>query len=246
MDGGANGGFCMGVETLLGAGASLVGGMLQSDAAGDAADAQAGATAASIAEQRRQFDLTRGDYAPYRAIGTNALRRLGAFYGVDDSTQAQPGLGAGLTEAQIQMDPGYEFGRQQGEQALNRKIAAAGGRVSGASLKAAQRFGTDYATTGYSAAYGRRQDRENRLAALAGIGQTATAGSASAGQNATNAISQALQSQGDATAAAGMARGNIWSNALNQGVAAYNRRPWDTAGYGTTGGFDTMGFGGVY
>jgi len=200
--------------------------MLQSDAAGDAADAQAGATAASIAEQRRQFDLTRGDYAPYRAIGTNALRRLGAFYGVDDSTQAQSGTqqtyNDGL-DGPIQMDPGYEFGRQQGEQALNRKIAAAGGRVSGASLKAAQRFGTDYATTGYSAAYGRRQDRENRLAALAGIGQTATAGSASAGQNATNAISQALQSQGDATAAAGMARGNIWRDSLNQAGAAYQR-----------------------
>jgi uncharacterized membrane protein len=53
------------------------------------------------------------------------------------------------------MDPGYEFGRQQGQQAIDRKAAAAGGRISGASLKAATQFGNDYATTGYSTAYNR-------------------------------------------------------------------------------------------
>lgn len=305
----------MGVETLLGAGTSLVGGLMQSDAAGDAADAQAGATASSIAEQRRQFDLTRGDYAPYRGIGTNALRRLGAFYGIRDDSPAR--VGSNLTEAQIrqmltpqyttpgspagsrtvnpeydeyipatqptvrqaeldaavqdrlgmqgspgtapqtyddelsrplQMDPGYQFGMQQGQQGLDRKIAAAGGRVSGAALKAATRFGTDYATSGYNSAYQRRQDTLNRLANLAGIGQTSTNASAQAGQGMANNVSNALQSQGDATGAARMAQGNIWSNAINQAGAAWQRRQPQPVygGYGTTGGPDTMGFGGVY
>jgi hypothetical protein len=113
-------------------------------------------------------------------------------------------------------DPGYAFGMQQGQQALDRKAAAAGGRLSGASLKAAQQYGTDYATTGYGAAYQRNQDRLNRLAALAGLGQTATQASASAGSNASNQISGLLSGQGNAAGAAQLVQGNIWGNTVNQ------------------------------
>jgi len=290
--------------SFLEIGASLLGGLFQSDSAGDAADAQAAASAASIAEQRRQYDLTRSDYAPYRAVGTNALRRLGALYGVGDGGGASSsGAAGGMTEAQIrqmlapqytttveqprtqfpyspregpdngiwgelapaqpvvnqqgldaavqermsqqgqqgggvggaqqtyndgldgpiQLDTGYQFGLDQGNQALDRKIAAGGGRVSGAAIKAAQRFGTDYATTGYNAAYQRRQDRINRLSALAGIGQSATGASAQAGSAAANNISGALQNQGDNAGNAALANGSIWGNALNQAGAAWKR-----------------------
>ncbi len=118
--------------------------------------------------------------------------------------------------AEALRDPGYQFGLQQGQQALDRKIAAMGGHVSGAALKAAARYGTDYASTGYNAAYQRGQDRLNRLAAMAGLGQTATQASAQSGANATNAISNLLTSQGDASAARSIAQGNIWGNAANQ------------------------------
>lgn len=289
----------MGIETLLSVGGSLAGGLMQSDAAGDAADAQASATASSIAENRRQFDLTRSDYAPARNIGNNALRRIAALYGLDDGgatsgvseneirqlltpqfttggtpagyappanatygpegnnqnqtwqagtpgTVNQAGLDTAVQQRMqegqastprtyndglddpIQMDPGYEFGLQQGQQALDRKIAASGGRVSGQALKAAQRFGTDYATTGYSAAYQRRQDRLNRLQALAGIGQTATSGSAQAGDAAAARNSALLSSQGDAAGAASIAQGNIWANTGNQIASAAKR--WQTPG----------------
>jgi hypothetical protein len=115
--------------------------------------------------------------------------------------------------------------------------------VSGASLKAAQRFGADYASTGYNSAYQRRQDRENRLAELAGIGQTSTSASAQAGSAAANNISSMTMRQGENSGEARLAQGNIWTNALNQAGAAWQRR---TPSYGTTGGPDTMGFGGVY
>lgn len=272
----------------ISAGASLLGGLFGSDSASDAASAQAAGTAAATAEQKRQFDLTRSDYAPYRNIGSNALRRLGALYGVGDgggstsggmseeqirqmlspqyttggtqaawtptgpegggywtdgtpSTVNQSGLdeavrqrmGQGTQGAPqtyndefsqpIQMDPGYQFGLTQGQQALDRKASAAGGRLSGASLKAATQFGNNYATTQYGAAYQRRQDSINRLASLAGIGQSATGASAQAGQNAANNTSALLQNQGDNAGNAALAQGNIWGNALNQGAAAYQR-----------------------
>jgi len=124
------------------------------------------------------------------------------------------------TREDVMQDPGYQFGMQQGQQALDRRIAAMGGRVSGAALKAAARYGTDYAGTGYNAAYQRGQDRLNRLSALAGLGQTATQASAQAGANSANAISNLVTSQGDANAARSISQGNIWGNAGNQ-LAGY-------------------------
>lgn len=184
---------------------------LQTYGAQSAARAQSGATQAAIDEQRRQFDLTRGDYAPYREAGVNALGQL------------QTDMNAPVTAADVMQDPGYQFGLNQGQTALDRKIASMGGRVSGASLKAADRYATDYASTGYGAAYQRRQDRLNRLASLAGLGQTSTAGSAAAGTNSANAISGLISSQGDANAAARLATGNIWGNAINQQIG-YGQR----------------------
>jgi hypothetical protein len=109
-----------------------------------------------------------GDYAPYQQAGRQAL------------AQYQQALAKPVTAADVMADPGYQFGLQQGQLALDRKTAAMGGRVSGAALKAASRYGTDYATSGYNAAYQRRQDSLNRLAQLAGMGQQAAGQAASA------------------------------------------------------------------
>jgi hypothetical protein len=62
--------------------AGAVGGSyLSSQGAKKAANKAAAGTEAAIAEQRRQFDLIRGDTAPYRAIGNQALNALGSIYG---------------------------------------------------------------------------------------------------------------------------------------------------------------------
>jgi hypothetical protein len=64
------------------AGAVVVGSALSSKASGDAADTAAEASGrasdASVGEQRRQYDLSRADQAPYLAAGTGAVNRLGA------------------------------------------------------------------------------------------------------------------------------------------------------------------------
>lgn len=186
------------------AGSAIIGGVLQSNAAGRAASKQASSTDRATDEQARQYDQTREDYAPYREAGKKALG------------QYETEINAPVTSADVMSDPGYQFGLSQGQLALDRKAAAAGGRVSGAALKAAAEYANNYATTGYNAAYQRRQDRLNRLASLANIGQTATGGSAAAGAAKSNAISSLISSQGDASAAASMAQGNIWGNTINQ------------------------------
>lgn len=134
----------------------------------------------------------------------------------------------------VQLDPGYQFGLEQGQQALDRKTAQAGGRVSGAALKAAQRYGTDYATTGYGAAYNRKQDRLTRLASLAGLAIPGASGST--GQQPQSQVPSIIQQGGQTQAAAQLAQGNIWGNTLNQGIAAYNRgQAPNDYGYSQTG-----------
>lgn len=67
------------------AGGAVVSGALQADAAGSAADAQSKAAGQSIGEQRRQFDLTRADNAPFLGTGTQANRRLAMLLGLPQS-----------------------------------------------------------------------------------------------------------------------------------------------------------------
>ncbi len=199
----------------IGAIGAVGGALISSSAAGDAAGAQQASTEAGVAEQRRQFDLVRGDTASARGIGESAIAQLARELG-----QPMPQEAIDPTK-----EPGYQFGLQQGQTALDRRIAAMGGRVSGAALKASTRYNQDYATTGYAAAYNRqnsaRSERLNRLQALARFGQTAAATSGTAGTNSTNAITNMLTSQGDATGASKIAQGNIWGNAFNQVAAAY-------------------------
>jgi hypothetical protein len=209
----------------LGSAAATIGGAaLGSRQASKAADSQAAGNAAGIAENRRQFDVAQTNMAPYLAAGKNALGQ----FTIENDTP--------LDLTKIQMDPGYEFGRAQGQQAIDRKMAAGGGRISGAALKSAAQFGTDYATSGYSTAYGRanqtRTDRLNRLAEIAGIGQTATQNMGTLGAQVSGRNSALMTAAGDNLGSAQIAQGNIWGEAGNQLAALYgrNRTPSPKAG----------------
>lgn len=229
---------------IVGAGAATIGGaLINSNAASDAADSQAQSNDKAQAENSRQFDVTQANQAPYLAAGKDALGQLQAGIGADRPTFNFDANG-------VQMDPGYQFGMKQGEQALDRKVAAGGGRVSGAALKSAAQYGTDYATTGYSSAYNRaygtatdtynrdnqaRSERLNRLAALAGIGQTSTQNIGALGAQNSGANSALMVAAGNNAGAAQLAQGNIWGNAGNQIAALYGRNS-DSSGFGVTEG----------
>lgn len=191
------------------AGAAVVGAvggaLISKNGAKGAANQQAAASRSALEEQQREYDQNQTNQQPYLDAGKKAL---GDY---------QTAINTPTTAADVMAnDPGYEFGLNAGQTALDRKIAAMGGRVSGAALKGADRYATDYATTGYNSAYQRSQDRLNRLASLAGLGQTATNASAASGLASTNAMTGIIQSQGDAAAASGLAQSNIWGNTGNQ------------------------------
>lgn len=90
---------------------------MQADAAGDASRASARGSAQSIAEQRRQFDLTRQDTSVARNVGNQALNALGRIYGYGSGVPAvgttpAPAPGNALAPRPNGVDPssGYRVG----------------------------------------------------------------------------------------------------------------------------------------
>ena len=69
-------------DALVMGGASLLGGLMGSESAEDAASAQAQSSAASIGEERRQYNINRSDMAPYRDAGSAAVNRISDLLGI--------------------------------------------------------------------------------------------------------------------------------------------------------------------
>lgn len=123
--------------------------------------------------------------------------------------------------ARFQTTPGYEFRLGEGLKAIDRGAASRGLLKSGATIKAEQRYGEGLASSEF-------ENYANRLASLAGIGQSATNVGVAAGQNSANAIGNALMAGGNARASGYLARGqadaNMYggiANAFNSGASNY-------------------------
>ena len=211
--------------------AGLVSAGISSQGAKSAANAQANATNQATANQARQFDLTRADYAPYLAAGTGAVDKLSTLMGTggDPNAPDYGSLNKKFSLADFWSDPvtmaSYQSGLDIGTKALQNQAGARGSLNSGAQLKALTRFGTDY--TGNQAAgsqarfVGDQTNTYNRLAGIAGTGQTAAGTVAQTGQAATTNTGNLLTAQGNARGAAAIATGNAYGNAFTNTANNY-------------------------
>jgi hypothetical protein len=117
------------------------------------------------------IDYTRETFDPYVEAGKGALGRY-------EGLLADP--------SSITSDPGYEFGVQQGQQALERSAAAGGNLLSGKTLLDVNKYGQEYGQQYYDKALGRQ-------AGLAQMGLSA--GSAAAPQ-----VSRLYEAKGEVPA----------------------------------------------
>lgn len=184
----------IGGAAVVGAGSSIIAGNKASKAQKNAANQQ-------IAEQRRQYDQTRTDYAPWRATGESALARLNAE------------MTGGPTTA-FKASPSYDFRLKEGLRATERAASARGRLGSGATLKALQERGDGLASDDYTNWW-------NRNAGLAGVGQAATDATANYGQQATNNITGAQGAAGNARASAYANTGSAVNSGINNVLSAY-------------------------
>lgn len=222
---------------IMAAGATV----LSSVMGGKAAKMQAESADRATAEQRRQYDLSRGDQLrqyeqlrqdqmPWMDAGRNSLAQIMA--GVGQGGEFSKTFGAN----DFQADPGYQFRMAEGQRGIESSLAAKGGLLSGAALKAASRFNQDSASQEYGNAYSRfnndQSTKFNRLASLAGVGQTSTNNVGQAGQNTQNSLSQLgmnyanhvgenMMGAANARASAYVNTGNAINNGLSQMAQFY-------------------------
>ena len=213
----------MGLESaLIVGGASLLGGALQSKASGRAAAKQAASAAEANATQRYMYDQTREDNMPALEARNASLQRMRELLGIggDTASKGYGSLGGGINPGDVQNEAGYQFGLNQGLTAQSNQLGARGMRNSGAAIKAATRYGNDYATTKYDNAFNRivanRSAQLNPLQSLAGASQTGASTVANSGNNYANTVSGNQTALGNALGANSLAQGNIWGGALNQ------------------------------
>lgn len=113
----------------------------------------------------------------------------------------------------------HQFGLDEGRKGIDRMAGASGMRRSGQTLKALTKFGTDY--TGQQAAssqqrfVGDQTNVYNRLAGIAGTGQTAATTTGALGAANSANVGNLLTAQGNARGASAIAQGNAWGGAFN-------------------------------
>ena len=201
---------------------NIVPAYLQYRAATNAARLQAGAAQDATAEQRRQYDLSRGDLEPWRESGRMGLEELSRQLGLGGDFSSS-NLGRKFTLADFENDPvnraSFDFGMKQGTSGIDRMMASRGLRNSGATLKALTKFGTDYtgqkAGESYNRFVGDQGNIFNRLAAISRIGQTATNQTATMGANMANNIGDIGMGAANARGAAEIARANAIGGGLS-------------------------------
>lgn len=245
--------LAIGGSALIGAYAANRSSSAQQQSAGEATQAQRDIADQQTALQREQYLKQLELNAPFREAGLDATNKLRTYLGLStakfdgvpgyDPASAMRNFGA----SDFQADPGYAFRLSEGMKALDRTAAARGGLLSGATLKGAQRYGSDLASQEYQNAFNRYQanraaqeqaygnafnryqtERINTIAplqSLAGVGQSAAQQAQQASQNfatsGTNTLGAFGVAQGSNIIGAGNARASGYvggANALSSGL----------------------------
>lgn len=175
--------------------AAVVGGVAQNQAAKKGAKASGDATAMSVDEQRRQFDLTRQDMQPWLEQGQWGLEQQRRYLAGDTSG--------------FMNSPDYKFAVEQGFKGLERSMASNLGTSSGGADADRIAFGQGLATQ-----YGNNYFA--KLQGLSGTGQQTATQLGQFGANAASNIGNAFMKDGQARASAYQAQGNAYANTANQ------------------------------
>lgn len=197
--------------TLLLAGAAVGSSLIGANAAKKGAKAQTQAADQATAEQRRQYDLTRGDFAPWREAGGKAIGSL--------SDMLQPGYDHTTS-------PGYQFRFGEGQRAVESGAAARGQLHSGGTLKDLVRFGQGVAADDFNQQF-------NRTASVAAGGQQVNTTLGQLGANAATNIGNNMMQAGNARAsgyagqasAIGGGLNNLAFLAMNGGFGGQGNQP---------------------
>lgn len=198
---------------------SFIGGLLgagsQKKAITQATHDQVDAYNKGIAEQQRQFDLTRSDFEPYLKAGTTALGGISDLTGLNGGAPQQSAIDA------LKASPFYQSLFRTGEENVLQTASATGGLRGGNTQLGLADFGADTLMKTI-------QQQLASLGGIAGMGEGATTSVAGFGAGTADAITKLLGSIGGANASGALAKGGInagmWNSAggfLDNAVSAF-------------------------
>lgn len=205
------------------AGATLVGGVMSSNAqkkAGQqAANAQTDAAQAGVAEQQRQFDAIQELLKPYVTTGQNALT----------AQQNLTGLGGADAQAKaiqaLQQSPQFTSMLAQGENSILQNASATGGLRGGNTQAALAQFSPALLAATIN-------DQYARLGGLSSMGLGAATQTGNFGQASTNNITALLGQQGAAQAGAALNAGRANAGLINSVTGAFGTALGGFGGFG--------------
>lgn len=169
-------------------------------------------TSGALAEMRRGYGQARTDLAGVDASATRGIMARG------DELSARMDRPVDLAA-----DPGYQFRREQGEQAINRAASAAGGRSGGRTLKALADYNSDLASQEYGAAFARKQASDAAQAGLLGQQYGAAGMLDQTEMQRQSALSGLAYGQGQGAANIGMQGAGSLANMYGQQANMYGQ-----------------------
>jgi hypothetical protein len=270
---------------VIGGGALIYSASQSSKAAKSAAQTQADAADRATAAQQEGLNQQLAAGAPYVDKGTAAMNQLSALTMPGGELYESKFTPSTYTPDQFTYDqftdPGAAFRLKEGMKAMNATAAARGGLISGNALRAGQAYGQELGSQEYQNAFNRylantqnqfaasqannqnlfaayqanRQNKLSPLQFLTSVGQGAAAGQAANIGNFANASAANTMGAANAQAAGQIGSANAYTNAIGQGVNAYqmnqliNRssygRPTTTNFYGTNSYLSSPGYSGM-
>lgn len=153
--------------------------------------------AANLMQQTytKQHEQVREDLGPWRQAGAEAM--------TDYSKAVKAGPG------EYTQSPGYQARLEEGQKAISNRASMHGNVLSGATMKAAARFGQDYATQDYDNFLNRYYKSLEPKKDIAQIGQASAAQVGAQGLQTANLMGQSQQYSGEAAAGGTMNAANI-------------------------------------
>lgn len=211
------------VGAVAGIGSSVIG----ARSADKAADASADASKASIKAQVDMFNRVDATLKPFREGGQKAFLAYLGETGVKGFEKYKTGDMPQIMERdQFENTEEYQFGLEQGMDALEGTAAARGGLLSGKAVQEAQQFGQEYGLSKYedyrSRMIAEQQRHLQNLFGAAQVGQASAARTGSIGAQTGAGIAQSHLQAGAAKAEAAIAKGQAISGGfgdLATGVA---------------------------
>ena len=148
--------IALGISAVAGVASAAIG----SDASKTAAQQQADSATQALDFQKQVFNTDQQNQAPYLQAGTTSLAQLmsgiesgqygpGSLPAVPNAPGAFTGQFNLPTLEEAQQTPGYQFVQGQGNKGILQGAAAAGGAISGGTLKALSQYDTNLANTTY-------------------------------------------------------------------------------------------------